>query len=136
MQNNYDVNTLRAEWPSWVKVGVRAICTTDRWTALVGDASGVLGRGQIVTISAMGFNAGVLTVSVQEAPPTHWYHVVNFRPLVTKTLEEDMEMFSSLSSKVDLAATREVPVSTIVERIDYHGMMLDAAYAAVPPQED
>lgn len=50
----------------------------------------------------------------------------------------DIKEMTSIANSVDrdLAATREVPVSTIVERIDYHGMMLDAAYAAVPPQGD
>ncbi len=127
-----------------LRVGMKVVCVNARQSPMYADGPMLLEKGAVYTIRDVHLDmSGYAAVRLVEHKhcATYYqggaeagYRPSRFRPLVTKTLEQDMETFHPLlsiaNSAVGLAAQEggEVPASTIVERIDYHGMMLDLAW--------
>lgn len=81
---------------SWARVGVKCQCVDDR-PSQFGECS--LLKGKIYTITAVlsPDRTGRIGVLVAEAvSKSRGFHLYRFRPLITKTQEQDVSMFLSL----------------------------------------
>lgn len=108
---------------SWAKVGAKCVCIDARWESW--HSACPLRVGAVYTVVAVGRaapNAGPFagecdTVTLAEVSnPTSYIHgdgfaVARFRPVITKTQAQDVEMFLRLASpspleRLDLIAER------------------------------
>ena len=87
---------------SWAKPGVKCICISDA----IGTADGfpprfpLFQKGQIFTVSGIDTWRGMTFLRFVGENPLHAGHIEGFRPLITKTLSEDIALFKAISEDV------------------------------------
>lgn len=96
--------------PSWARVGAKCVCTFDFSSFITADEV-VPKKGEIYTISeivVISDNPGFRFSEIVNKPNQYKdgvnecaFYVNCFRPLITRTLEQDMEIFAPLLEMVD-----------------------------------
>jgi hypothetical protein len=95
---------------SWARPGVKCVCIdaeSERYTGLLRHVPGrvnpsfhlVLGRTYVVREVFRHPFADVMVVTLHGVPdrtPEHGYAIARFRPLITRTQEQDLELFRPL----------------------------------------
>lgn len=88
-----------ADLPSWVRKGVKVICIRDFREARTVDDLGYTSlptRGDVYTIVTTIHAYGQIGIVLAEFEPDHYFDLRGFRPLVTRTLEQDLSIFAPL----------------------------------------
>lgn len=92
---------------SWAKVGAKVVCVDASRTDKLG-LENVLNEGAVYDVEWSGYYKGVASVrlvgvqrdmAVATGDPYHPFKLSRFRPIVTKTQEQDVEMFKSILTK-------------------------------------
>lgn len=79
---------------SWAKPGVKCVCVKEAHV-LVDGGYAPFRKGDILTISAsMVWHPYGLVLRFVEREDDHWGHVDGFRPIVNKTQEQDIALFT------------------------------------------
>ena len=86
---------------SWARPGAECICLNSKWTAgrgvslvrfLAAKWAGQLpSAGCRYVVAEVGHDRSGTHIKLRGLP--FWYHVVNFRPLVRPSIEEDVALF-------------------------------------------
>lgn len=82
---------------SWAKPGVKCVCVDDR-RAPFGSPS-PFARGGVYVVEDVNDLGNIKIAGVPQVDNVWFWKVERFRPLVTKTQSEDIEMFLRIASK-------------------------------------
>lgn len=94
----------------WAKPGVKCQCINADWQNVSGTSVAPLAQlGHIYTIRDTEMRLGRLCLCFMELPPDHGYQATSFRPLVTRTQEQDVRAIKSM--------LRELPAETRLDRL-------------------
>lgn len=83
----------------WAKPGVKCTCISDwgRWAGPEGEAPKAPPiKGRVYTIRETETRDGLLFLVLVECDPEEMFGVKNFRPVVSRTQEQDLELFQHL----------------------------------------
>lgn len=78
---------------SWARPGVRCICIADPVRIVNDQGFRPFRRGEVLSIASSRITEFGLVLYFREREPNHWGHVDGFRPLVTRSQEQDMGLF-------------------------------------------
>lgn len=83
----------------WAKPGVKCVCIHDRgrWAGPDGESPSTPPlKGKVYTIVETDQAEGTLFLTLAECSQDEMYSVKNFRPVISRTQEQDLELFLPL----------------------------------------
>lgn len=102
----------------WAKPGARCICVDVSLPASGIWTGDVLVKGRTYTIEGLVAKGGLLLIEARQARyPIYGYFAWRFRPLVTRSHEEDMTVFRKIASNLPTAKEMEDSVQLALERL-------------------
>lgn len=81
---------------AWAKPGVKVVCIADAIGSVKSMGFPLFKKGQIFTIAFVDECSYGKFLGFVEEHPLHTGHINGFRPLVTKTQEDDLAIFLPL----------------------------------------